>query len=256
MTSGSGARGSVAAMTDAVDPDVGVERILVVAAHPDDIDFGTAGSVATWTDKGIEVTYCLVTDGDAGGFDREMSRREMAELRRAEQTAAAKVVGVTELVFLAHPDGRVQPTLDLRRDISRVIRQVRPQRVLAMSPERNYQRIYASHPDHLATGEATLAAVYPDARNPFAHPELLEQEGLEPWSVGEVYLMALSEPDVHVDVTDAFERKLEALHCHVSQHPDPDSLETRLREWGAAVAAHGGLPDGRLAEGFLRVDTQ
>jgi LmbE family N-acetylglucosaminyl deacetylase len=237
------------------DPDAGVERVLVVAAHPDDIDFGTAGSIATWTDKGIEVVYCLVTDGDAGGSDREMTRTEMAELRRAEQTTAAKVVGVTELVFLAYPDGRVQPTIELRRDISRVIRQVRPQRVIGMSPERNYQRIYASHPDHLATGEATLAAVYPDSRNPFAHPELLQEEGLEPWTVPEVWMVAISEPDTFVDTTDVFDRKLEALHCHVSQHPDPDSLEELLRGWGGMLAQRAGYPEGRIAEGFLRVVT-
>jgi LmbE family N-acetylglucosaminyl deacetylase len=237
----------------ATDQDAGVERVLVVAAHPDDIDFGIAGSVATWTDKGIEVVYCLVTDGDAGGFDRDVPRPVMAEQRRAEQTAAAKVVGVTDLVFLAYPDGRVQPTLDLRRDISRVIRQVRPNRVLGMSPERNYQRIYASHPDHLATGEATLAAVYPDSRNPFAHPELLEQEGLEPWTVPEIWITATSEPDTFVDTTDVIDRKLEALRSHVSQHPDPHRLEDLLRGWGAMIAAQAGLPEGRLAEGFLRI---
>lgn len=102
-----------------------VERILVVTAHPDDVDFGVAGSVATWTDAGLDVTYCIVTDGEPGGFDLGVSRSEMAEIRRAEQTAAAKVVGVRDLVFLGYPDGRVQPTLELRRDLSRVIRQVR-----------------------------------------------------------------------------------------------------------------------------------
>jgi LmbE family N-acetylglucosaminyl deacetylase len=230
------------------------ERILVVVAHPDDVDFGAAGSVATWTDAGIEVSYCIVTDGDAGGFDQDVPRHVMAETRRAEQTAAAKVVGVTDLHFLGHPDGRVQPSLDLRRDLSRVIRTVRPQLVVTQSPERNYQRIYASHPDHLATGEAALCAVYPDARNPFAHPELLD-EGLEAWTVPEVWLMALSEPDRFVDITDAFERKVEALHCHVSQHPDPSALEPLLRGWSTMIAAAAGYADGRLAEGFLRVAT-
>ncbi|HEY8217187.1 MAG TPA: PIG-L deacetylase family protein [Acidimicrobiia bacterium] len=230
------------------------ERILVVAAHPDDVDFGVSGSVATWTDAGIDVQYCIVTDGDAGGFDLDVSRHEMAKTRRAEQTAAAKVVGVTELHFLGHPDGRVESSLALRADLSRVIRQVRPQRVVSQSPERNYQRIYASHPDHLATGEATLCAVYPDARNPFAHPELLE-EGFEPWTVEEVWLLAIAEPDRFVDITDSFERKLEALQCHVSQHPDPSALEELLRGWSTMVAAAAGFPEGRLAEGFLRVAT-
>src|SRR2546421_2873666 len=135
-----------------------VERILVVNAHPDDVDFGAAGTIATWTDRGIEVSYCIVTDGDAGGFDPDVPRHEIGGIRRAEQTAAAAVVGVTDLTFLGHPDGQLYPTIELRRDISRVIRRVRPQRVVAQSAERNYERIYASHPDHLAAGEATLCA--------------------------------------------------------------------------------------------------
>jgi LmbE family N-acetylglucosaminyl deacetylase len=233
-----------------------VERVLIITAHPDDVDFGAAGSAAIWTDAGVDVTYCIVTDGAAGGFDRSVSRAEMAEIRRAEQTAAAKVVGVRDLVFVGYPDGRLEPTLDLRRDLSRVIRQVRPQRVLSQSPDRNYQRIYASHPDHLAAGEAALCAVYPDARNPFAHPELLDEEGLEPWSVDELWLMAANTPDRFVDVTDAFDRKLEALRCHVSQHPDPDRLEPLLRGWQTALAKLAGWPEGRLAEGFAGIETR
>lgn len=232
-----------------------VERVLVITAHPDDVDFGVAGSVATWTDAGIDVRYCIVTDGDAGGFDRSVSRREMAELRRAEQTAAAKVVGVEDVVFLGYPDGRLESTLALRRDLSRVLRQLRPQRVVTQSPERNFQRIYASHPDHLAAGEGALCAVYPDARNPFAHPELLEDEGLEPWTVGEVWLMAAAEPNRFVDITDVFERKLEALRSHVSQHPDPGRLDPMLRGWMGAMASQAGWPEGRLAESFYALDT-
>src|SRR4051812_49734032 len=123
-----------------------IERILVVTAHPDDVDFGTAGSVAVWTEQGIDVTYCLVTDGEAGGSDRTISRAEMAAIRRAEQTAAAECVGVTDVRFLGYADGRLEPTLDVRRAISRVIRDVQPQRVVSQSPQRNFQRIYASHP--------------------------------------------------------------------------------------------------------------
>jgi LmbE family N-acetylglucosaminyl deacetylase len=235
--------------------DDGVERILVVTAHPDDVDFGNAGSVALWTDAGIEVAYCICTSGEAGGFDRSVPRRTMIEIREAEQRAAAKVVGVTDVTFLGYPDGRLESSFDLRRDISREIRRVRPQRVVGQSPERNFQRLYASHPDHLAAGEATIAAVYPDARNPFAHPELLDDEGLEPWAVGELYLATAGVPDVFVDITDTFERKIEALRCHVSQHPDPEGLDARMRGWNAGNAALGGLPEGRLAESYLRVDT-
>src|SRR5438128_7351964 len=107
-----------------------IERILVVTAHPDDVDFGSAGSVARWTDAGIEVFYCICTNGEAGGFDATVPRPTMAEMRQAEQRAAAKVVGVTDLTFLGYPDGRLEPTIALRRDISRVIRRVRPQRVV------------------------------------------------------------------------------------------------------------------------------
>ena len=235
--------------------DDAIERILVVTAHPDDVDFGCAGSVAHWTDAGIEVSYCIATNGEAGGFDDSVPRPTMAEIRQAEQRVAAKVVGVTDLTFLGYPDGRLEATIELRREISRAIRRVRPQRVIGQSPERNYQRIYASHPDHLAAGDATIAAVYPDARNPFAHPELLE-EGFEPWSVAEIYLMAAAGPDVFVDITETFERKLDALRSHASQHPDPGTLDVRLRGWMTANAQAGGLPEGALAETFLRIDTQ
>jgi LmbE family N-acetylglucosaminyl deacetylase len=171
-----------------------------------------------------------------------------------EQTNAAKVVGVTDLTFLGYPDGRLVPSIELRRDITRAIRRFRPDRVLCPSPDRNYQRIYASHPDHLVCGDATLSAVYPDARNPFAHRELLD-DGYEPWAAREVYLMTASGPDVFVDVTDTLERKVEALRCHVSQMPDPVGIEERVRTWAEAMAAAAGFPSGRLSEGFLRVDT-
>ncbi|MSO79671.1 MAG: PIG-L family deacetylase [Acidimicrobiia bacterium] len=231
-----------------------IERALVITAHPDDVDFGAAGTVATWTDAGIDVAYCIVTDGDAGGHDRSVSRQEMRETRHAEQTAAAKHVGVSELHWLGYPDGRLESTLDLRRDISRVIREVRPQRVVCPSPIRNFERIYASHPDHLAAGEASICAVYPDARNPFAHPELLV-DGLEPWTVDEVWVMATATSNVYVDTTDVIDRKLEALLSHVSQHQDPSMLDGLIRDWGAMVAQAAGYPQGHYAEGFQRVAT-
>jgi len=234
--------------------DEEVERILVITAHPDDVDFGAAGSVARWTDAGIDVSYCIVTDGAAGGSDVSVPRSVMAEIRRAEQTTAAKVVGVRDLTFLGYPDGRLTSTIELRRDISRVIRRVRPQRVLCPSPERNFQRIFASHPDHLAAGDAALSAVYPDARNPFAHPELLD-EGYDPWSVREVYVMATADADAFVDITDTLDRKVEALRSHVSQIPDADALEQRMWEWAALVAERASLPTGSAAEGFLLVET-
>ena len=236
-------------------PDAVPERILTVTAHPDDVDFGAAGSVAAWTAAGAQVTYCVVTDGEAGGFDPAVPRADIPSIRRAEQAAAAAEVGVKDLVWLGHPDGRLQPTLELRRDLTRVIRLVRPERVVCQSPERIWDRIFASHPDHLAAGEATICAVYPDARNEFAFPELAA-EGLEPHTVQEVWLMAGPAANVYVDVTDTFPSKLAALRAHISQETDRGGqLEERLRSWLTANAAQGGLGDGRLAEAFRRIAT-
>ena len=192
--------------------------------------------------------------GCSGGFDPAVPRSEIPRIRQAEQTAAGVAVGVHDVRFLGYPDGRLTPSIELRRDISRVIRDVRPTRVVTQSPERNWQRIYASHPDHLAAGEAAICAVYPDARNPFAHPELAA-EGWEAWMVPEVWLMAGPKPDRVVDITDVLDRKLAALLSHESQHTDPGRLEPLLRDWGATMAALADLPEGRLAEPFQRIVT-
>jgi LmbE family N-acetylglucosaminyl deacetylase len=235
-----------------------VERALAVVAHPDDVDFGCAGTVAQWTASGIAVSYCMITNGDAGGFDGAVSRADMARIRQTEQREAAAEVGVDDVVFLGYPDGRLVTSIELRRDISRVIRQRRPQRVLCQSPERNWQRIQASHPDHLAAGEATIAAIYPDSRNPFAHPELLAEEGLDAHTVDEVWVAATEDPDRYVDVTDTFDsaRKRAALRRHVSQVAHHEDLEGMLRGWLGMNAARAGLPEGRLAEAFRVIDTR
>ena len=235
--------------------DSEVQRALVVTAHPDDVDFGAAGTVRRWTSAGVEVVYCVCTDGDAGGFDPAVDRADIPGIRRAEQEAAAKAVGVNDVRFLGYPDGRLAPTFELRRDISRVIRQVRPQRVLIQSPERNWARVGASHPDHLAAGTAAMAAIYPDARNPFAHPELLRDEGLAEWAAAETWVMAHPENNHHIDITDIFDTKLAALRAHESQTAHLDDLESRLREWYGANALAAGLAEGQLAERFFVVST-
>ncbi|MGB8650116.1 MAG: PIG-L deacetylase family protein [Mycobacteriales bacterium] len=228
-----------------------VERALVVVAHPDDVDFGAAGTIATWTDEGIEVTYCICTDGDAGGFDPAVPRDAIAGIRQAEQRRAAKEVGVSEVVFLGYPDGQLTPSFDLRRDVSRVIRQVRPQRLLMQSPEINWERIAASHPDHRAAGEAALSAAYPDARNPFTHTSLLHEEGLDAWSVHDVWVMTAGNgANRWVDVTPTFDRKVAALRAHESQTAHMDDLEGMLRGWLSTNAIAGGLGADRLAESF------
>jgi LmbE family N-acetylglucosaminyl deacetylase len=235
-----------------------VRRVLVVTAHPDDVDFGSAGTVAAFTSAGMDVTYCIVTNGDAGGSDREMSRSEMAALRQDEQRAAAAQVGVTDVRFLGHPDGMVQATPELRRDISRVIRAVRPERVITQSPERNWDFIFASHPDHLAAGEAAVCAVYPDARNPFAHPELLQDEGLEPWTVHELWIMGPAGPNasnatdasIAVETTATVDRKIAALMSHKSQMGDPQGVTDRVLAAARAQGELAGLPAGSSAEIF------
>lgn len=237
-------------------PDQDVQRVLAVAAHPDDLDFGAAGTLATFAAAGIEVTYLLCTYGDQGGFD-DTPREHMPAIREAEQRTAAAAVGVQDVRFLAgYRDGWLVATPELQRDLCRVIRQVRPHRVLAPSPERFWDRLPASHPDHLAVGEATVRAVYPAARNPFAWPELLADEGLVPWTVGEVWLMAHPQTNHTVDITEVFDRKLAALRAHASQTGHMgEELEERLRTWGSTVALAAGLGDQRLGEAFRVVAT-
>ena len=231
-------------------PDDRVERALVVAAHPDDADFGAAGTIAGWVAAGITVTLLLCTRGEQGGFD-DTPRSEMPAIREREQRAASAELGVTDVRFVdGWSDGWLVAAPELQREIVAVIRDVRPQRVLCQSPERIYQRLQASHPDHLAAGDATVRAVYPAAENPFAWPELVEQ-GLAPWKVSELWLMAHPDTSHVVDTTEMFPRKLAALQAHRSQTGHlGDGLEQMLRGWNGRVAAAAGLPEGRLAESF------
>ena len=233
--------------------DSDVERVLVVTAHPDDVDFGAAGTIASWTAQGIEVHYCILTNGDQGGFD-DTPRHEMGPMRQREQRAAGAAIGVTDIEFLGHPDGHLVPTVALRGEVVRAIRRVRPQRMIISSPDRNWEMIGAAHPDHMAAGEIAIQAVYPDARNPFAFPALL-QEGLEPWAVQEVWVMWHPDPNHYVDITDHIDAKLRALRAHVSQTSHDPELEQRVRTRTEATALRGGLGTGRHAEAFKVVAT-
>ncbi len=231
-------------------PDAEIERALVVTAHPDDVDFGAGATVAAWTRAGIAVTYCVITDGQAGGFDPGLDRSEMPRLRRAEQTAAAREVGVDDLVFLGYVDGELFVNRDLVRDLTRVVRQVRPQRVLIQSPERNWERLAPSHPDHLAAGEASIQALFPAAGNPFAFEELARDEGLAAWSPREVWVMEHPTSNHAVDVTDEFTAKIAALMCHESQHPDPERIQRLMRDKLTATGVEYSLGADRLGEKF------
>lgn len=227
-----------------------VQRVLVVSAHPDDHDFGAAGCIATWTAAGIAVTILVLTDGQAGGFDPTIDRADMPGIRHREQRAAAALLGVEDLRFAGHVDGELEPTPAVVRDIVRVIRDVRPQRMVFQSAQRRYDRLGASHPDHLAAGEAAIRAVFPASRNPFAFVELLEHEHLQPWTVSEFWLSAHTETNHVVDVTQVMDTKLAALRCHASQHPDQDEIASFVRGWMAETARLAGLPEGHYAEAF------
>ncbi len=206
--------------------------------------------MAALGETGAEVRYCIITDGEAGGNDRSQAREEMARVRRGEQRAAAAAVAVSDVTFLGYSDGRLVPTLELRRDLSGVIRRWRPDLVIAPSPERNWDSVYASHPDHLAAGEAAMAAVYPDSRNPFAHPELLA-EGLEPHTVRRLWLMAHPTFNLAVDVTGTLPKKVAALACHKSQGIDETTVRDWMRSWAQGSAARAGMGEGRMAELFF-----
>ena len=234
-----------------------VARVLVVVAHPDDAEFWAGGTIACWTGAGVAVTYLVLTDGDQGGWDPGVPRAAIPGIRRAEQEQAARVLGVREVRFLGLREGGIHPGSPwLGRELVRAIRQVRPQRVLTWSPEWNWQRFRSCHPDHRATGEAVLRAVYPAAGNPFAYPELAA-EGLPPWTVAEAWLLNSPQPDHYVDVTGTFQRTLAAVGAHRSQvgHRTGAELARMLRQRLAANAEAAGLPAGRLAEAFQLVAT-
>ena len=235
--------------------DSEIERVLVVTAHPDDCDFGAAGTIAKWTASGIKVSYCICTNGDQGGEDPTVPRDEMQKIRQKEQRDAGKAVGVDDITFLNYRDGWLEPTIQLRKDIVRQIRISKPQRMLIQSPDRNWDRLFASHPDHMAAGEAAIQAVYPDSRNPFAFEDLLKDEGLAPWRVNEVWVMSTQNPDHFVDITEVFDKKMKALHAHVSQTAHNPDLEKMVREWGERNAQANGLGKGRVAEVFKIVNT-
>lgn len=228
------------------------ERVLVVVAHPDDIDFGTAGTAAVLTQAGSEVVYACCTSGEAG-IPEHMERDELASLREKEQRAAAGAVGVNDVRFLGMPDGHLEYNLELRAAISRLIRQVKPDVVITQSPERNYDSIFSSHPDHLAAANATIAAVYPDSRNPHAHPHLLE-EGHEPHEVEWIWIGRGTEPNLAVDITKVIKQKAAALSRHESQVGSMENIEGVLTDWARSSAAQFGVEDqAELVEVFRRV---
>ncbi len=230
-------------------------RVLVVIAHPDDAEFWLGGTIARWVAEGVSVAYLVLTDGDGGGYDPAVPRADIPRLRRAEQLAAAEVLGVRDVRFLSLSEGGLCPRdRGLRRELVRVIRDVRPEIVVTWSPEWNWARFRSCHPDHRATGDAVLSAIYPDAGNQFAHLDL-RAEGLEPWTVGEAWLINSPTPNHYIDITETFERKVAAVRAHASQVGNRVDLARELRERIAPNTVSAGLPDGRLVEAFQVVKT-
>jgi len=225
-------------------------RVLVVMAHPDDAEFGCGGTIAKWAAAGKEIDYVLCTSGDKGSSDLDVVPFRLAQTRRAEQINAAHALGAHHVAFLSYEDGTLTNTLALRRDIVREIRRFRPDAVICQDPTSRFGgNRYINHPDHRAAGDACLDAVYPSARDPHVFPELLIENFL-PHKVREVFMSTQQGAEIWIDITDCFERKLEALRQHDSQVGDrSDQLEERLRDRSRQVAKLNNLPF-ELAEGF------
>ena len=216
-------------------------HIVVTAAHHDDIEFGVAGSVARWIrDEGATVTYVIITDGGSGSNDPSLTRAEIVALRRKEQLEAAARVGVCDVRFLGYPDGSLQASLELRRDLTRIIRETKPYRVVCQDPTTVFVRSqYINHPDHRAAGEATLYAVFPSAETRPIFPELLA-EGFEPHKIGELYLNLTPDATHYVDISCTIEQKMAALGAHVSQIGAGEEFENGAKKWMMESNREGG----------------
>jgi LmbE family N-acetylglucosaminyl deacetylase len=226
------------------------ERVLVIVAHPDDPEFGAAGTCAVWASQGAEVTYVIVTDGSKGSAEEHMTREKLIELRETEQRQAAEAVGVNQLVFLRQPDGEVSNTYELRELLVRQIRKFRPDVLVTHDPtSRIVGGRYLNHRDHRVVGDTTLDAIFPLARDRLNFPEH-EAEGLAPHKVLDVFLIFSDQPNYWVDITPTVEHKIKALQAHTSQVGDPDELAERIYERTRSAAEHVSFEFG---EPFRRV---
>jgi LmbE family N-acetylglucosaminyl deacetylase len=226
--------------------------VLGIAAHPDDLDFGASGALAKYAAAGAAVHYLLLTDGSKGSSDRKISSDELIKMRQEEQQAAVKVIGGVGVQFLSYPDGMLEVTMDLKRDIVKVIRTIRPDVVVTMDPSMLYDadRGFINHPDHRAAGQATLDAVFPLARDHLSFPELCE-EGYEPHKVATVLLINFNTTNYNEDITNTLDTKFAALAAHASQISDMAMVKDRFTAMSAELGAKAGC---KYAECFLRVD--
>ena len=224
-------------------------QVMVVIPHPDDAEFGVAGTVARWVKEGKEIVYVVCANGDKGTSDFNMKPEKLVKIREREQQAAARLLGVREVIFLRHPDQSLEDTPEFRKEIVRLIRMYRPETVVTADPYRRY----IWHRDHRIVGQVTLDAIFPYARDHLAYPDLME-EGIQPHKVKEVLLWAAPEDiNYRSDITGTFDVKLAALRCHKSQINEnkiPD-LEDRLKQRARDMAEE---EDFELAEAFHRVE--
>lgn len=238
------------------DDRLEIERAIVIYAHPDDAEFGCAGTVAKWARGGVEVTYCMVTNGASGSQDPTMTREKLREIRYTEQREAAKILGVREVVFLDYEDGYLEPTLDVRRAVARQVRIHRPDAVVTMDPTIRFGGdFYVNHPDHIAVGEVVARSINPDASTRQMFPELWAEERLEPHKPKALFLITFLEGNALVDVTETIDVKVAALRAHRSQLESPGDTERFVR----AIARRAGQPAGyAYAEAFrlLRLDAE
>jgi len=227
-----------------------LRRILCISAHPDDNEFTIGGSVARWAREGRHVTFCLVTTGGAGVNEHTPSSDGLIPIRERETHAAARILGVKDVVFLGYVDGTLEPTLAMRRDLTRVIRRARPDVVVCSDPTvRFYGNEYMNHPDHRAAASAALDAVFPSAETGAIFPELLA-EGLKPHKVKQVFIAGALDPDVFVDISRTLGAKVRALKAHRSQVGKGEWVEQLLTAWAVRDGKRGGL---RHAEAFKRM---
>lgn len=228
-------------------------RVLAVGAHPDDIDIGSSGSVAKWIKNGGQVYYLVLTDGSKGSEDRRISHQDLVKIRKSEQQKAADILGVKKVFFLDFVDGELENTHQLRKEIVRVIRQVKPTTVICFDPTFVYDdnRQFINHPDHRVAGQATLDAVFPFARNVRTYPDLLEQ-GLEPHVVEEVLLVNFSKLNFFVDISETIDLKMKAIACHTSQFIDIEKFLERIKFFNHA-AGKKAQPKADYAEAFFRI---
>lgn len=227
-----------------------IQRVMVIVAHPDDAEFTVGGTVARWAREGKEITLVICTDGSRGSNDPNMEPQFLTAIRLSEEAEAARVLGIREVIWLGYEDGTLEPTLALRRDLTRAIRRCQPDAVMCGDPTvRFYGDNYLNHPDHRAAASAALDAVFPSAGTRHVFSELLA-EGLEPHKVREVYLHGVQTPNCWIDITDTIEQKIEALKKHESQVGDFEDLDKWIRSWAQEDGAQNGMA---CAESYKRM---